>query len=209
MNDKLLNTGEVIDSERFALVGGKSDTSQKKSCSCWPNPRPQLAARASTGASKTHCTVVFHVVFGRVLLVCICVCVCVTIPLCYVITYDLLTFCLFLTFNCFYHVYNDSPLSYPLVSPNCSPYSPNDPARSLTTKPLFTITTNYYTTLKTVRPYSTLLWAHNRVVTKTLLGQQAKPKTSNVPSNVSPFARPFDNFCCTPRTVRCFRLLQH
>uniref|UniRef100_A0A453YJ53 Ras-related protein Rab n=1 Tax=Anopheles arabiensis TaxID=7173 RepID=A0A453YJ53_ANOAR len=34
MNDKLLNTGEVIDSERFALVGGKSDTSQKKSCSC-------------------------------------------------------------------------------------------------------------------------------------------------------------------------------
>ncbi|XP_041773568.1 beclin-1-like protein B isoform X1 [Anopheles merus] len=34
MNDKLLNTGEVIDSERFALVGGKSDTNQKKSCSC-------------------------------------------------------------------------------------------------------------------------------------------------------------------------------
>uniref|UniRef100_A0A182P9W2 Ras-related protein Rab n=1 Tax=Anopheles epiroticus TaxID=199890 RepID=A0A182P9W2_9DIPT len=34
MNDKLLNTGEVIDSERFALVGGKADTSQKKSCSC-------------------------------------------------------------------------------------------------------------------------------------------------------------------------------
>ncbi|XP_035904558.1 uncharacterized protein LOC118508870 isoform X4 [Anopheles stephensi] len=34
MNDKLLNTGEVIDSERFGLVGGKTDTSQKKSCSC-------------------------------------------------------------------------------------------------------------------------------------------------------------------------------
>uniref|UniRef100_A0A182R0W5 Ras-related protein Rab n=1 Tax=Anopheles farauti TaxID=69004 RepID=A0A182R0W5_9DIPT len=34
MNDKLLNTGEVIDSERFALAGGKTDTSQKKSCSC-------------------------------------------------------------------------------------------------------------------------------------------------------------------------------
>uniref|UniRef100_A0A182LWD2 Ras-related protein Rab n=1 Tax=Anopheles culicifacies TaxID=139723 RepID=A0A182LWD2_9DIPT len=34
MNDKLLNTGEVIDSERFGLVGTKSDTSQKKSCSC-------------------------------------------------------------------------------------------------------------------------------------------------------------------------------
>ncbi|XP_053676999.1 uncharacterized protein LOC128727151 isoform X1 [Anopheles nili] len=34
MNDKLLNTGEVIDSERFALAGGKTDTSQKKSCAC-------------------------------------------------------------------------------------------------------------------------------------------------------------------------------
>ncbi|XP_050073723.1 uncharacterized protein LOC126561551 isoform X2 [Anopheles maculipalpis] len=34
MNDKLLNTGEVIDSERFGLVGGKAETSQKKSCSC-------------------------------------------------------------------------------------------------------------------------------------------------------------------------------
>uniref|UniRef100_A0A182WIU0 Ras-related protein Rab n=1 Tax=Anopheles minimus TaxID=112268 RepID=A0A182WIU0_9DIPT len=34
MNDKLLNTGEVIDSERFGLVGTKTDTSQKKSCSC-------------------------------------------------------------------------------------------------------------------------------------------------------------------------------
>uniref|UniRef100_A0A182RFQ8 Ras-related protein Rab n=2 Tax=Anopheles funestus TaxID=62324 RepID=A0A182RFQ8_ANOFN len=34
MNDKLLNTGEVMDSERFGLVGAKTDTSQKKSCSC-------------------------------------------------------------------------------------------------------------------------------------------------------------------------------
>ncbi|XP_052899514.1 ras-related protein Rab-32 isoform X1 [Anopheles moucheti] len=34
MNDKLLNTGEVIDSERFGLVGAKTDSSQKKSCSC-------------------------------------------------------------------------------------------------------------------------------------------------------------------------------
>uniref|UniRef100_A0A182NHJ3 Ras-related protein Rab n=1 Tax=Anopheles dirus TaxID=7168 RepID=A0A182NHJ3_9DIPT len=34
MNDKLLNTGEVIDSERFALAGSKTDASQKKSCSC-------------------------------------------------------------------------------------------------------------------------------------------------------------------------------
>uniref|UniRef100_A0AAG5D7H1 Ras-related protein Rab n=1 Tax=Anopheles atroparvus TaxID=41427 RepID=A0AAG5D7H1_ANOAO len=34
MNDKLLNTGEVIDSERFALAGGKADVNQKKSCAC-------------------------------------------------------------------------------------------------------------------------------------------------------------------------------
>ncbi|XP_053661813.1 uncharacterized protein LOC128710972 isoform X2 [Anopheles marshallii] len=34
MNDKLLNTGEVIDSERFGLIGAKTDTSQKKSCAC-------------------------------------------------------------------------------------------------------------------------------------------------------------------------------
>ncbi|XP_058124672.1 mucin-2 isoform X1 [Anopheles ziemanni] len=34
MNDKLLNTGEVIDSERFALAGGKADMTQKKSCAC-------------------------------------------------------------------------------------------------------------------------------------------------------------------------------
>ncbi|XP_058054712.1 ras-related protein Rab-32 isoform X4 [Anopheles bellator] len=35
MNDKLLNTGEVADSERFALAGSsKADVDQKKSCPC-------------------------------------------------------------------------------------------------------------------------------------------------------------------------------
>ncbi|XP_058466790.1 uncharacterized protein LOC131439594 isoform X1 [Malaya genurostris] len=34
MNDKQNNTGEIIDSERFALVGGPPDSSPKKNCAC-------------------------------------------------------------------------------------------------------------------------------------------------------------------------------
>ncbi|XP_049546904.1 ras-related protein Rab-44 isoform X1 [Anopheles darlingi] len=37
MNDKMLNTGEIVDSERFALAGGgggKADINPKKSCAC-------------------------------------------------------------------------------------------------------------------------------------------------------------------------------
>lgn len=34
MNDKQINSGESVDSDRFALAGGKTDPVQKKSCAC-------------------------------------------------------------------------------------------------------------------------------------------------------------------------------
>lgn len=33
-NDMQINTGEIVDSDRFALVGGKTETNQKKNCAC-------------------------------------------------------------------------------------------------------------------------------------------------------------------------------
>lgn len=33
-NDKQINAGELMDTDRFALVGGKTDATQKKSCAC-------------------------------------------------------------------------------------------------------------------------------------------------------------------------------